>query len=187
MISIIIPNRMEENILRTHESIFALYPSFQVITVNDRDSRGKGWALKQGLKFASFDYIAFLDGDMDIHPSELDKLIRRISTCDVVVGKKEISGPWHRKVITYLSRVFIKILFSFDFDTQTGIKIFKSRYLKQWKCNSFAFDLEVLKNAKDMGAVIKEVPIEVSIKKAMPGKSILKFIVDAIRIRYGCI
>lgn len=183
MISIIIPCKNEPDILKMLEETEKFFPEAQIITSNDRYGYGKGWALFKGLQHATGDTIVFIDGDLDIHPREINKLLPYLEISDIVVGRKELPKKLSRKVITFCSRLFIGILFGLWIDTQTGIKAFKRQYLPDWTDESFAFDLEILSKAKRMGASITEVPVEVSIKKSMPLRSITRFIWGAIKIR----
>ena len=183
MISIIIPCKKEKNIAEMMIETEKCFPDAQIIVSGDRYGYGKGWALREGLKEAVGEIIVFVDGDLDIHPKEINKVVNGLLIYDIVVGTKKPSGPWHRKVITVCSRLFVEILFGLNMDTQTGLKAFKRDCLPRWKDNSFAFDIEILHKAKKKGYTIGERDIQVTIKKAMPIKSIIRFIYGAIKIK----
>lgn len=184
IISFILPSRNEDKVNEIVEKLENYFPGSQIIISNDRYSLGKGWALRQGLFQAKGDYICFLDADMEIDPVMVSRLIVFMDEYDVVVGKKPLSGPLSRKIITLCSRIFIGLLFGLWIDTQTGIKIFKRSFLRMWFDNSFAFDIEVLSDAKKLGAKIIEVPVKVDMKKKMPIRSIIRFIKGALAIKF---
>ena len=156
----------------------------EIIIVNDRYGRGKGFALREGVKNAKGDCICFIDSDLDIHPSWIDVLHSNLERFDIVIGRKPIEGRISRRIITFCSRIFIGVLFGLWIDTQTGIKMFKRSALPDWSDNSFAFDIEVLSKAKRAGAKITEFPITANITKSMPFRSILQFIRGAINIKW---
>lgn len=184
VLSIIIPCKNEPDIVEMMVETERLFPHSQIVVSSDRHGQGKGWALRRGLEEANGQIICFIDGDLDIHPREILAMLPGLQDHDIVVGRKEIQGLWHRKVITACSRIFIGIVFGLWFDTQTGVKLFRRDYLPEWKNNSFAYDLEILYKAKEMGAKIIECPVNVNIRKAMPGRSITRFLHGALQIRW---
>lgn len=173
MLSILLPSHNEEGIEAFVEEVERVLPADQIIIARDRYSRGKGWAVREALLHARGDQIAFLDSDGDIPPRMLKRLLPFLEDYDCVVGSKKIyRAPWHRKIITHLSRLYIRIAFGLNVDTQTGIKLFRSEALEYWKTDGFFFDVEVLAKAKRRGMRIIEVPIEAEIKSGMSLKAI---------------
>jgi dolichol-phosphate mannosyltransferase len=158
------------------------FPGAQIIVSTDRYRQGKGWAMRQSLEYATGDVICFLDGDMDIPPRMLRRLLPFIKDYDIVVGRKQIRGLLSRRILTHLSRLYIWIRFGMTIDTQTGIKIFRSYALPAWDCNSFAFDVEILARAAKKGFSIIEVPVDVDIERKMKFSSIWKCFVESWRI-----
>lgn len=160
-------------------------PAHEIIIASDRAGRGKGWAVREALQHAKGDRIAFLDSDGDIPPRMLRRLIPFLDDFDVVVGSKRIwKAPWHRKIITHLSRIYIRLFFGLTCDTQTGIKLFRREALDSWKENSFIFDVEILAKAKKKGMKIIEVPIEAEIKNPMSRKALWNTFLGSIRLMF---
>lgn len=186
MISILIPNHNEENIqevIKEIEDIFYFEDmECEVIIARDRDGRGKGWALREALKESKGDVVCFLDGDMDIEPRMLLRLLPFLDDYDIVVGKKQIRGMLSRRIITLCSRLLIRFLFGMVIDTQTGIKAFRREALILWKEDGYMFDLEVLTTAKSRGKSIIEIPVEVNIERKMAGRSVLKCLMTTLRL-----
>jgi glycosyltransferase involved in cell wall biosynthesis len=183
MLTILIPNRNEKKILEMMIALEEQFPKAQIIVAVDRDSRGKGWAVRKALEQAEGDIICFIDGDMDIHPRMIWRLIPFIDDYDIVVGKKNIPDIFSRKVITILSRIFIKVLFGLSVDTQTGIKMFRRGALMDWYEEGWMFDLEILAKANIRGFTMVDVPVEAKITRKMRGSSVLKAFMAAIKIR----
>ena len=181
MISILIPNRVEPRVQEVISEIEVLL-NCEVIIVVDREAKGKGWAIREALSHAKGDIIAFLDGDMDIHPRMLLRLIPFICDYDIVVGKKQVRGILSRRLLTRLSRLYTRILFGLNIDTQTGIKLFRREALPSWDTNGFMYDLEILAQARLMGKSIIEIPVEANIERKMSTRSIYKCFCESIKI-----
>lgn len=186
MMSILIPSRNEPKISLMVAEAEKCFPEAQIIICNDRYGKGKGWAVREALKEATGNIICFIDGDLDINPVMIGRLIPFIKDYDIVVGKKRIKGRPTRKLVTFLSRIFIKLLFGLNIDSQTGLKLFKREALPEWNENQFMFDLEVLYKAKDAGFKIVEVPVEVTpygaTSKKLSNKGVFKCLLAALRM-----
>jgi glycosyltransferase involved in cell wall biosynthesis len=184
MITIIIPNHNEPRINETVFTLCSRFPGIEIIVITDHEGRGKGWAIREGFKKVQTSIFGYIDGDMDIHPRMINRLMPYLEDYDIVVGKKRLSGSLGRRILTFLSRIYIKVLFNLDVDTQTGIKLFKTCAVKYWKTDGWAFDIEILAQAKRDGFSMIEVPVDAIVSKKMPFKSILGTFKDTIRIWY---
>jgi glycosyltransferase involved in cell wall biosynthesis len=68
-VSVIVPTHNEPHrdlILRRIEA--QMGHGDEIIAYNDAKGRGKGYAIRQGLKRAKSDFYIFIDGDGDIDP-----------------------------------------------------------------------------------------------------------------------
>ena len=183
MMTILIPSKNEPKIMQTLMEIDKYFPFAQVIIANDRYGYGKGWAVREALTEAKGDIICLLDADMDIHPKQLWRLMPFIEDYDIVVGKKELKGHLSRKILTFLSRIYIRILFGINVDTQTGIKIFKNYCLGEWKTDSYVFDIEILYKAVKNKRRIVEIPVEAVASRKMKLSSVWKCLIDSVKMR----
>lgn len=182
MISIIMPSALEENIHDMLVETEECFPEAQIIVSTDRDRRGKGWAIRQGLLIAKGEIIVFIDGDGDINPKMIKRLLHHLDEFDIVVGTKNTRLLISRWILTCLSRIYISLMFGIPVDTQTGVKIFKREHLPDWTEDSFAFPLEILSKAKEQGAEMFEVTIETRSARKMKLKSILAALIGSLRI-----
>lgn len=191
MLSIIIPSFNEKNINRIVCECQELFPRARIIVANDPDGRGKGFATLEGIKhdlkfipWFSIDIVVFIDGDGDIEPRMINRLLPFVEDYGIVVGTKPVANlPLKRRIITILSRLYIKIMFGLDMDTQTGIKAFRTSAIPWWKSEGFLFDVELLYNAKKMGIKIIEVPIEITAISSDKGVKVLwETLVDSLNI-----
>ena len=182
-LSILIPSAQEPRILEMLMETEHLFPAAQIIISNDRERRGKGWAIREAMSECDGDLVCLIDGDLDISPLEIRNLLQYIDDFDIVVGRKNLSGSFKRKIITVCCRIFTGVTFGLWLDTQTGVKLFRREFINEWKNDSFIYDIEVLYRANKMGARIKQVPVKVNIRKEMPVRSIIKFLLDAVKLR----
>ncbi|HOX54694.1 MAG: glycosyltransferase [Candidatus Omnitrophica bacterium] len=171
----------------------------QVIVKRNLSNFGKGRAIKKGFRYISGKYAIFLDADMELHPRQLQNFfdIMRANDADVVIGSKmhpdsKIIYPWHRKIVSRVYFFLIKILFGLPIhDTQTGLKLFKAEVLEKVLpkilVKEFAYDLEVLVNARHLGYRIVEAPVVVHSQKRYGRigiRSIYKTWIDTLAIFY---
>ena len=137
-------------------------------------NRGKGYAVRYGFKKARADMIGFIDAGPEIDPISLKELIYtfKVKKADIVVGSKrhpksKVSYPAFRRVISNIYFFLVKFLFNPQVsDTQAGVKIFKKKVINKimpkLKVNGFAFDIEMLIQARNSGFnEIYEAPIYV--------------------------
>ena len=184
-LSIIIPSYNEKLIDLVVFECRLLFPQAQIIVGKDVLGNGKGWANKKSIFFSLGGVIALIDGDMDIHPKMIKRLLPYLDDYDIVVGTKGIKNiPLKRKVITILSRIYIRLLFGLKVDTQTGIKVFKRYKIPEWFTSGFSFDMELLAKAQRRGIRIVEVPIEAKVSKSKSIKVLFKTLLESLKIWY---
>jgi glycosyltransferase involved in cell wall biosynthesis len=188
-LSIVIPNHNEPEVSEVYRLCRYYCPEAQIIVSDDFFGFGKGWAVREGLKKATKDYIVIIDGDMDIRPACIILLKLEAVKFDIVIGKKEIWNlVWHRKIITIFSRWLIKKLFKLPVtDTQTGIKLFPKEAITDFKTDGWMYDVELLYNAHKMGFTIGEVPVYVNSTKSKGILVLIKTFWELIQLRknYG--
>ena len=143
----------------------------RIIVQRNRANYGKGRALRKGFKYATGDYIIFLDADMDLHPGQIDTFfdIMELTDSDLVIGSKrhpnsQLFYPRERRIMSAVYFFIVKMLFGLPInDTQTGLKLFKAHVLrevfKKFISREFAFDLELLVTAHLFGYRIAEAPV----------------------------
>ncbi len=187
MISILIPSRNEPKIHELVKETEKLFPGdSQIIVCNDSEGQGKGWAIRQALQHADGDIICFIDGDLDIHPRMILRLLPFLKDYDIVLGQKQVRKNFIRRLITIFSRIYLHLMFGFDYDSQTGIKLFKRYAILPWKTDSYMFDLEILAKAHNAGMAIINVPVEIteygSGNKPMRIRSVIKCFKDSVKI-----
>lgn len=147
-------------------------------TFSYKTNRGKGYAVRFGMKKAKGDLISFLDAGMDISPTGMMMLMAHMDWygADIIVGSKrhpvsQVNYPILRKILTKGYHLGSKILFGLPLtDTQSGIKIFKrevvEKILPRLLVKRYAMDIEMLAVARYLGFKrIYEGPIKVKFDK----------------------
>lgn len=179
------------------------YPNFKILSY--RENRGKGYAVRFGMKKSCGEIVGFIDAGMDINPKGLLLAINEIEKgeWDIVIGSKKhpqskIIYPFLRKLISFVYQKFVKILFHLPVeDTQVGLKIYKrevlNKILPKVSIDGFAFDITMLSLAYKLGYIrIREVPVEVNLIQENNSKimdfgmveSIISMFVDTLKVFY---
>ena len=162
-------------------------------------NRGKGNALIAGASCARGDYVAFLDADMDLHPSQLPVFFKILEArgADAVIGSKrhpdsDVEYPWIRHVYSAGYYTLVRMLFGLPLkDTQTGLKLFRRKVLAdvlpRVLAKRFAFDIELLAIAHNLGYRIVDAPVKISFNRPygrIRGGDIWRIFLDTLAIFY---
>lgn len=157
--------------------------------VNYKVNRGKGAAMKEGIFRASGEYIGFLDADLDLSPQHFASFLKELEEedADIVIGSKmhkdsQLTYPLYRRILSYGYYILIRLLFRLHLkDTQTGIKLFRSDALlpiaRELQTTGYAFDIEILARATQIGCRILECPVQLENKRGTAN--------DIMRIHVG--
>jgi dolichol-phosphate mannosyltransferase len=167
-----------------------------------REKRGRGLAGIAGFKKAldmGADFVIEMDGDGSHQPVFIPSLLEAAKDRDLVLGSRFVDGgqdadrPLSRRLVTFLVRRFIRLLFSVPVnDVSSGFRCFRREALGAVGLDSLASTgpsivLEVLYRAHRLGLRIGEVPI-VFIdrrqgKTKLTGLTLWRTLLMAIRIR----
>ena len=156
-------------------SVLASDPRATILRMESH--RGKGAAVRTGVAHARGEAIVFMDADMATDLDELPKAVAELDRHHVVVGSRAAAGA----VITGGSRVRAHMGWIFNqfakgvtgvplADFQCGFKAFRAPAAKVLfhlsQVNGFAFDVEILMLADQIGYQIAELPVRWN---AVPG------------------
>ena len=135
-------------------------------------NRGKGFATRAGVLESTRDAVLFMDADLSVPISDIDRLWPWFDAgYDVVIGSRRAPGadlvvrqPLHRRI---LGRVFHPIVSLLGVrgirDTQCGFKLFRReaarKLFQKLRTDGFAFDVEILMEARRCGLPIREVGV----------------------------
>ncbi len=155
----------------------------EVKIIRFKKNKGKGAAIRAGIKKASGQIVVIQDADLEYNPKEIRRLIRPIVAgyADVVYGSRFMSGAPHRvlffwhmianKTLTLVSNMFTNLNLT---DMETGYKVFKLSILKRIKLveNRFGFEPEVTAKIAKLNCRVYEVGISYKGRKYEDGKKI---------------
>lgn len=152
----------------------------RVVPLQSAQNSGKGDALKAGTAVTRGKYVAFLDADLDLHPSQIESFLTTLqqNNADVVIGSKmhkdsKVDYPFRRKFISVVYYVILRVLFRLKVhDTQTGLKLFRGELLRPIMAKilvkRFAYDIEVLVLCRRANAKMLEHPVEINFQRGAP-------------------
>jgi dolichyl-phosphate beta-glucosyltransferase len=151
--------------------------------------RGKGAAVRDGVKAARGDPIVFLDSDLSIPVDILDKFVKALNDgVDIAVASRFVPGsivkrPWWRTLLGVAFRRCVHLLVPVDVkDTQCGGKAYTAEAANDLfgraRLDGFAFDAEVLFLARRAGYRVREVPFTL----VQDGASSINFLGQAPRM-----
>jgi dolichyl-phosphate beta-glucosyltransferase len=130
-------------------------------------NRGKGYAVRTGMLAAEGELIVFTDADGSYGPSELDQIRAALGEAPVAIGTRATgtSGPVTRRAASRVFNLAIRGSLGLPFgDTQSGLKGFRraaaQQIFSQSRVDGFAFDVEVLWLARQLGLQVAEVSVQ---------------------------
>jgi glycosyltransferase involved in cell wall biosynthesis len=189
---IIIDDGSTDNTRKVAQKV-ANNPHIQVIGYEQ--NRGKGNAIKYGLKHSQGDYVVFWDSDWEIEPLEFNDYIISLQHADIVIGSKRhpesrVETPFMRKFLSYGFNLLIRLALGIKItDTQTGFKAFRRERLEQiihlMFVTRYAFDAELFVLAELLKMRIVELPVEIHLSARLIGTNhILRILFDMAGIAY---
>ena len=136
---------------------------------------GKGGGLMKGFQAAKGEIVFMIDADGAVPPSEMLKLLNLLEEADIAIASRYAPGskakiPMTRVFFAKVFNLMVNILFSLGFDdTQCGFKAFKAKALKiilpLIKTTNFAWDVDMLVQAKKAGLKVEEVAVTYNAQK----------------------
>ncbi len=153
----------------TARSLLTHLPHHAVISLPA--NQGKGAAVRTGVARARGRFTAYMDADMAIDPRAIPLLVNGLRATDLVIGSRALADSMVES--TYAVRSVMGQLFNRLVttgtglglrDTQCGFKAFRTPAARLLfhlvQINRFAFDVELLARAKQLGLSVAEVPVQ---------------------------
>ncbi len=150
------------------------HPQIQVI--DNEVQRGKGYAVRQGMRRARGEIALFMDADLSTPLSEVSKFLDYFAAhpeVDVLIGNRRHPsshiGQSQGLLRRTLSLIFSKLVrgrigLGKWSDTQCGFKAFRrvaaSEIFSRQRLDGFSFDVEILVLAEKLGLRVVDLPVE---------------------------
>lgn len=170
----------------------------QVVTLPR--NRGKGAAVRAGMRSSRGRAVAFTDADLAYHPRHLRVLLGEIEQgWDVVIGNRRhpdstgrIGGGLRAVGSRIVNRLAAIVLLATPLDTQSGLKGFRGDVARALfavtRIDGFAFDIEVLHLVERREWSLHEIPVHLEDTGGGSTVRILNDVVrltaDLLRVRY---
>ncbi|MDO4162923.1 MAG: glycosyltransferase family 2 protein [Bacteroides sp.] len=179
---IVIDDGSTDNTPNCVHCFISVYAAEQLHYIRLCKNRGKGFAVRQGIKRANGDFIVIQDADLEYDPADYATLLYPLlkGTCKVVYGSRILNRKnRHSYVSFYWGGLLLSFLVSILYgqritDESTGYKMFDAALLKSIPLTNkgFGFCPEVTAKVLRLGHCIKEVPIGYSPRSKAEGKKI---------------
>ena len=173
------------------------WPALRVLQT--APNRGKGHAVRLGMRAARGAFVLMTDADGSTPPSELPRLLRPLflGRAAVAIGSRYAPGaapadqPLWRRLWSRLVNVFIqRTLVPGVRDTQCGFKVFTAQAARDLfsraTVDGWAFDLEVLALARRLRLGVAEIPVawkDDRRSRVRPWRDLSKVIQEAATIK----
>lgn len=151
-------------------------PDVKLKVIRYEHHRGKGYAVRAGIKQTRGKYVMFADSGYCVPYGNalLGLEMLKDGSCDIAHGSRKLiesdiqqAQPWRRRISSRLFKWLINKLLQIPrglTDTQCGFKIYKGDVARQLysQCISdgFMFDIEIILRAQKQGYRIEEFPVE---------------------------
>ena len=185
-----------DNTARLVAKVAAGDPRVRVLSL---EHRGKGWAVRNGMKAATGEFRLLCDADLSVPIEQVERLMSGPKLpVDVAVGSREAPGaarygePGRRHFMGRIFNAAVRRLATPGIDdTQCGFKCFSAaaadRLFGLATLDGFSLDVEVLYLARRSGMTIAEIGVDWHYRehsKVRPFRDALSMSLDLLRMRW---
>lgn len=118
-----------------------------------KGERGKASSLLQGFARAKYDTLCMIDADLQYPPEEIVPMYRMMqkANADMVLTERceKATSPIRKLSSKVFNLIFARMMFGFNYDSQSGLKLFKKRVITAVNLDPtpWSFDLEFIVRA----------------------------------------
>jgi glycosyltransferase involved in cell wall biosynthesis len=165
-------------------------PHVHVLSYNP--NRGKGYAIRQGIKHSQGNAVIFLDGDLNISPELIKDYVEKLSIFDLVIASKRhpesrVTIPKSRMILSRAFNLIVKMATGIpQKDTQAGFKVGDGEVMRTIfryiSVNRYAFDVELFIIASILHLKVHDMPVIMKIERRFSTKDLMNMSMDITRI-----
>ncbi len=167
--------------------------------IQNKDNRGKGAVVRQGMISAKGNWRVFMDADNSTAIVEFNKMLPYLDEgYEIVIGSRVVRGAkmnppqaLHKRLMGMLGNLFIQLVVLRGIkDTQCGFKCFSQEAVERifplCRIDKWGFDVEALALARAMRYDIKEMPVHwVNDRRThVSFRSYLQVLMETIKVRW---
>ena len=159
----------------TLELATALSDEYPLIVHRKKGERGKAGSLLEGFEYANYDIVCMIDADLQYPPESIIPMYMLLNNenADLVVSERKQTNKNSLRNLSSkaFNIIFIRMLFRIKYDTQSGLKVFRKRILKnmQLKPSPWSFDLEFI--VRTLEQKYKILSYEINFAKRQSGQT----------------
>jgi glycosyltransferase involved in cell wall biosynthesis len=145
---------------------------YDVKVMTKRGQPGKAFSLLEGFDAAKYDLLCMIDADLQYPPEAITSMYHKLQFCeaDIVITERidNKTSPVRQLTSVVFKTLFTRMLFGINYDTQSGLKLFRKSVLKSISLSPspWTFDLEFIVRALEQGYSIVSQPIKFSERNA---------------------
>lgn len=169
---IIIEDGSQDGTLDMAKQLQDIYGTEKIIILNRGKKLGLGTAYKAGVELANGDHVILMDADLSHHPKYIPKFIEKAAEgkFDIVTGTRYAGcggvygWDFKRKLISCGANTLTQMALGPSVSDLTGsFRLYRKTALKKLmgmsRSKGYAFQMEIIVLAEQMGYKIGEVPI----------------------------
>ena len=156
---------------------------------------GYGAALRSGIQHAAYDWIFFIDADMQFDIAELETFFEKTKTHDFIVGyRKKRADPKRRILVSGMYNRIIRLLFGLKIrDVDCAFKLMRKISARNidFQSNSFFVSVEFMVRAYKAQYRITEIGVthfpRKQGKSTVTPKQIFRSVADLLKLHHSLI
>jgi dolichol-phosphate mannosyltransferase len=147
-------------------------PKYNVRVYLKQGTPGKAFSLLEGFSVATYELVCMIDADLQYPPEAIPLMYHKLQYCEadiVVTERVDNKTSALRRLSSFVfNAVFTRMLFGINYDTQSGLKLFRKSILNTiyLSPSPWTFDLEFIVRSLEQGYSIVSQQIEFSERNA---------------------
>lgn len=164
---IIVEDKSTDNTRHIINKILSKFRANNIKYIKHSVNKGRGRSIMDGINIAKGDIVGFIDVDLEVGPEYIAGAVKKLDSCDVVVGKRTYAKSLktkHRDIASRAYASLVRLFFKPPIsDTEAGFKFFMRKkimpILPEIENNGWFWDTEIIIRCYMHNLRIKEIPV----------------------------